>query len=354
MTYVSNNSKVVFDLDGLYRSLNKLKDQTESDPNFWHDPKNSSTVLKKIKNIELNIKNIQDLKSLNTDLSELLEIVAEDQTFLAEAESVINSCFELLKKLEIFSFLSDELDDKCAYLSIQPGAGGTESHDWAAMILRMYQRFCQKMAWQFEILSLSTHQGIGVKNVECQITGDNVYGYLKAEHGIHRLIRISPFDSNKKRHTSFVSVAITPVIDDDITIKILDKDIRIDTYRASGAGGQHVNKTDSAVRISHIPSGIVVQSQSQRSQHQNKQKCLELLKAKLYSWEKNKKKLENSSHLQAKSSISFGSQIRTYTLHPFCLVKDHRSSYENSNAQGVLAGDLLLDFIKSYLQINKN
>ena len=345
----TSNFGVVFDCEALEKKLSTLKDQSEADPDFWQNVDKSTKVLKQIKQIQSQLSKISTISQLSDDLNEYADIVSSDQMFLSEAIDTLNKSNQLIESLELFQFLGGELDDKDAYLSIQPGAGGVESHDWAAMILRMYQRFSQKMDWNFDMLSFTMAHGNGLKHCECHITGADVYGYLKAEHGVHRLIRISPFDSNDRRHTSFASVIITPSIDDKIEVKINPADIRIDTYRASGAGGQHVNKTDSAVRITHIPSKIVVQSQSQRSQHQNKDKCFEVLRSKLYAWQKQKKDQEKNALITPKSSISFGSQIRTYTLHPFKLVKDHRTNYQSTDPSSILDGELS-SIIKSYLQ----
>jgi len=242
--------------------------------------------------------------------------------------------------LEIKCFLSNENDTLDAYLEFHAGAGGTESQDWAEMLRRMYMKWASSKEYNVELIS--EHQGdeAGIKSSVIKISGDYIYGFLKFESGIHRLVRISPFDSGARRHTSFASVWIYPVIDENIDIEIIDKDLRIDTYRSSGAGGQHVNTTDSAVRITHIPTKIVVQCQNERSQHKNKETCMKMLKARLYEHELQKKEKENSKIANTKSDIGWGHQIRSYVLHPYRMVKDNRTNYENSNPDKVLEGDI--------------
>lgn len=244
--------------------------------------------------------------------------------------------------------LSDELDTNNALMTINAGAGGTESCDWASMIMRMYLRYAESKGWDIEIHDFQDGDEAGIKSCTVEITGEYAFGLLKAENGVHRLVRISPFDSNAKRHTSFCSVYVSPVIDDDIEIEINTSDLRIDTYRASGSGGQHVNRTDSAVRITHMPSGIVVQSQSQRSQHQNKDACMKLLRSKLYEAELEERRKKQQDLEDSKSEIAFGSQIRSYVLHPYKLVKDHRTSYESHEPDEVLDGDIEF-FINEFL-----
>ncbi len=321
-----------------------------ADPDFWNDGKRAALEIKKQKNIETHILAAQHLSSLKEDVCAASELAHEDTSFFQEAVQLLLSFEKTLEDMELSVLLSGEFDDHDAILSIQAGAGGTESCDWALMLSRMYSRFCHNMGWNTEELSVSSGEGAGIKSVECRVSAGahgKVFGYLKAEDGIHRLIRISPFDSAGRRHTSFASVSVTPMLDDHIDIDIQPQDIRIDTYRASGAGGQHVNKTDSAVRITHHPSGIVVQCQSERSQHQNKERCMQLLSSKLYAFERAKQDKQKQAAQGEQFDISFGSQIRTYTLYPFKLVKDHRSNYETSDASSVLDGDLK-EFIKRY------
>ena len=244
------------------------------------------------------------------------------------------------KKLEIKCFLSNENDTLDSYLEFHAGAGGTESQDWAEMLRRMYMKWAAHHGYEVELISEHRGDEAGVKSSVIKISGEYIYGFLKSESGIHRLVRISPFDSGARRHTSFASVWVYPVISDDIDIEISDKDLRIDTYRSSGAGGQHVNTTDSAVRITHIPSKIVVQCQNERSQHKNKETCMNMLKARLYEHELQRRKKESDNIESSKSEIGWGHQIRSYVLHPYRMVKDNRTNYENSNPDKVLDGDI--------------
>ncbi len=244
------------------------------------------------------------------------------------------------KKLEIKCFLSNENDTLDSYLEFHAGAGGTESQDWAEMLRRMYMKWAAHHGYKVELISEHRGDEAGVKSSVIKISGEYIYGFLKSESGIHRLVRISPFDSGARRHTSFASVWVYPVISEDIDIEISDKDLRIDTYRSSGAGGQHVNTTDSAVRITHIPSKIVVQCQNERSQHKNKETCMNMLKARLYEHELQKRKKESDNIENSKSEIGWGHQIRSYVLHPYRMVKDNRTNYENSNPDKVLDGDI--------------
>lgn len=344
---------VIFDLEGTKKKLSDLSDRMGRDPQFWQQSQEASKTLREQKALENTLKRASELKALKEDLEAAAELISEDPAFLQEAVDMLALFEQQLSSLELEILLSAPLDDHDAYLTIQAGAGGTESCDWASMLWRMYERFCQKMAWQMEMMAVSAGDAAGVRSVECKVSGERAYGHLKAENGVHRLIRISPFDSGARRHTSFASVQVSAAVDEAIEVQIHTKDLRIDTYRSSGAGGQHVNKTDSAVRITHEPTGIVVQSQSQRSQHQNREQCMQMLRSKLYQWQQRKQEEEREQSSAEKSAISFGSQIRTYTLHPFKLVKDHRTSYETSAASAVLDGDLS-DFIKSFIAYEKN
>lgn len=253
-----------------------------------------------------------------------------------------------LAALEVQSLLGGELDGHDAVLTINAGAGGTESCDWASMLYRMYLRYAEKQGWEVEIFDLQDGDEAGIKNVTLGVSGEYAYGFLKAESGVHRLVRISPFDSSARRHTSFASVYVSAVIDDDIDIEVQDKDLRIDTYRASGAGGQHVNKTDSAVRMTHIPTGTVVQCQNQRSQHQNRDQAMKLLKSRLYELELEQRRQKAQELEDDKSEIGWGSQIRSYVLHPYKMVKDHRTNFEHHSPDAVLDGRLD-EFISEYL-----
>ncbi len=264
----------------------------------------------------------------------------KDQQIIKEALDKFKNLKNEYKKLEIKCFLSNENDTLDSYLEFHAGAGGTESQDWAAMLRRMYIKWATNKGFKVELISEHRGDEAGIKSSVIKIFGDYIYGFLKSESGIHRLVRISPFDSGARRHTSFASVWVYPVINEDIDIEILEKDLRIDTFRSSGAGGQHVNTTDSAVRITHLPSKIVVQCQNERSQHKNKETCMNMLKARLYEFELQKKEKASESIENSKSDIGWGHQIRSYVLHPYRMVKDNRTNYENSNPDKVLDGDL--------------
>ena len=285
------------------------------------------------------------------DIEVALELYeeTEDADILAEAEGQVAQVQADLDAYEMKLLLSGPHDANNAILEIHPGAGGTESQDWGSMLLRMYQRWADKQGFKVTVLDYQDGEEAGIKSVTLEIEGHNAYGYLKSEKGVHRLVRISPFDSNSRRHTSFASVEVTPMLDDTIEIDINPDDLRIDTYRASGAGGQHINKTSSAIRITHIPTGIVTQSQSQRSQFQNRDLAMAMLKAKLYQLEEENKAKELAALKGEQKDIAWGSQIRSYVFHPYAMVKDHRTSYEVGNTGAVMDGDLN-GFIDAYLK----
>jgi len=275
----------------------------------------------------------------NIDLLEMAEI-EKDQDMIEEAEQNIFLLKKETAKKELESLLSGEADKNDCYLEINSGAGGTEAQDWAEMVLRMYMRWAEKRGYKLKLLEESVGDEAGIKSATIEISGHNAYGWLKTETGVHRLVRISPYDSNARRHTSFASVSVTPVVDDEIEIEVLDKDLKIDTYRASGSGGQHINKTDSAVRFTHIPTGVVAACQDDRSQHKNRAKAMNMLKAKLYELEL-KKREEAAAQIEAgKSDIGWGHQIRSYVLQPYQMVKDARTNAETSQTQAVLDGDI--------------
>ena len=320
------------------------------EPNFWQDKINSQKIIKEKKLYEDLINSYNNSIKSIIELHELNELAVEEKN-----QSIINEVIENLKNLkkiakknETKCFLSNESDSLNCYIEIHAGAGGTESQDWAEMLRRMYLKW--SVIKNFKSQLISEHKGdeAGVKSTTIKIEGDYVFGWLKAESGIHRLVRISPFDSGARRHTSFASVWIYPVVDENIDIEIVEKDLRIDTYRSSGAGGQHVNTTDSAVRITHIPSKIVVQCQNERSQHKNKDTCMNMLKARLYDFEMKKREKENQSIESSKSEIGWGHQIRSYVLHPYRMVKDNRTNFESSNPDKILDGEID-DFLESSL-----
>jgi len=315
-------------------------EKMQNSPEFWNDPKTSAKIQKE-KNIILRklekYKNIKNALDDNKDMYELASS-EEDQETLNEVFSEIETLSKLIRDIEIEVMLSGENDDKNAIITIHPGAGGTESHDWASILYRMYLRYAERKGWRVEVLDYQAGDEAGIKDVTILVKGENAYGYLKVENGIHRLVRVSPFDSGGRRHTSFASVQVSPEIDEDIEIDIEEKDIRIDVYRASGAGGQHVNKTESAVRITHIPSGIVVACQQDRSQHKNKEMAFKMLRSKLYELEQEKRKAEQEG--KPKDEMGWGHQIRSYVLFPYQQVKDNRSNKVYSRVDDILDGDM--------------
>ncbi|TQR34402.1 peptide chain release factor 2 [Campylobacter sp. MIT 99-7217] len=312
----------------------------ENDPSFWSDVKNAGIIGKEKTKITNLLKNYENAFNAINDASELFDLAnAENDTATLEAIfNDANSLEDSITSLEISMLLSGENDSKNAIVSIHPGAGGTESNDWASMLYRMYLRFCEREGFKVETLDFQEGDEAGLKDVSFLVKGENAYGYLKAENGIHRLVRTSPFDSAGRRHTSFSSVMVSPELDDDIEIEIEEKDIRIDYYRASGAGGQHINKTESAVRITHNPSGIVVQCQNDRSQHKNKATAFKMLKSRLYELELMKQQEANNS--SEKSEIGWGHQIRSYVLFPYQQIKDNRSNEAFSQVDSILDGDI--------------
>ena len=310
---------------------------------FWSNQQSAQIVLKEISSIN---KKIDSFKGLDNDLNELIDIgnlykdEELDEDIAKEIESSLSSLKRLIENFEVKIILSGKDDSKNAILSINSGAGGTEAQDWASMLSRMYMRYSEVNNFKAEFLDFLDGEEAGIKNCSILIQGDFAYGYLKNETGVHRLVRISPFDSNKRRHTSFASVSVSPEVEIDIDIQIQDKDLRIDTFRAAGAGGQHINKTDSAVRITHIPSGIVVGCQNQRSQHQNRNTAMKILSSKLYDLEVDKIKDEESKANSEKKEIGWGSQVRSYILHPYRMVKDHRIDAEIGDVDSFLDGSL--------------
>ena len=343
-----------FDISKLENELQELEKQT-SNPSFWDDVKNSSKVLKRItelknkvnsyKSVESEIKNLEDLNNLLKEESDT-ELEKELGKNVSTVEDEIN-------KLEITTLLSGKYDINNAILTLHPGAGGTEAQDWVQMLYRMYSRWANDNGYKVEELDYLPGDEAGIKSVTFLVSGDYAYGYLKGEQGVHRLIRISPFDAGGRRHTSFASVEVLPEINDDIDIDINLDDLRVDTYRASGAGGQHVNKTSSAIRITHIPTNIVVTCQTERSQIQNRETAMKMLKSKLLHLKEQEHKETIDELKGIQMDIAWGSQIRSYIFCPYTLVKDHRTNYEIGNVEAVMDGDLN-GFIDSYLKYNKN
>ena len=309
---------------------------------FWQDKSNSQKIIKEKKLFEDLINSYDDLDNKLSELSDLYVLASEENNseILDEVGQNIVKLRLIAKKNEVKCFLSNEVDSFNSYIEIHAGAGGTESQDWADMLRKMYVKWADSKNHKYQVVSEHKGDEAGIKSSTIKIEGDYVFGWLKKESGIHRLVRISPFDSGARRHTSFASVWVYPVVDENINIEILDKDLRIDTYRSSGAGGQHVNTTDSAVRITHIPSKIVVQCQNERSQHKNKETCMNMLRARLYDFEIKKKEEENQNTESSKSEIGWGHQIRSYILQPYRLVKDNRTNHESTNPDKILNGEI--------------
>jgi len=329
-----------------------LKLTSEQD-NLWDDKEKAQEVFKKKRKLESLLNSFNNLKTEYNDLVHFYELfkLENDENLRQELFTLLKNTIKLSQELKINTLLSNEADSNDCYIEINAGAGGTESQDWAQMLLRMYLRWIDAKNFKKTIMNLNNGDEAGIKSATVKVEGENVFGLLKSESGVHRLVRISPFDSQKRRHTSFSSIWIYPIVSNDIEIEIENKDLRIDTYRASGAGGQHVNKTDSAIRISHIPTGIVVQCQNQRSQHQNKASALKMLKSRLYELELRKIEERKNQTTEEKKEIGWGHQIRSYVMQPYRLVKDLRTGQEKSDIDKVLDGDLD-DFIFAYLSSN--
>ena len=315
---------------------------------MWENNTESTSVMKKISFLEKDITLRKNLVQKAEDVEVLFEFLNEDQVEVEEVKKELNNFSNLLKEFELKLILNGDNDISDAIITIHPGAGGTESQDWAEMLYRMYSMWSESKGFKFNVIDFQNGDEAGLKDCTVEISGDYAYGLLQAEIGIHRLVRISPFDSNSRRHTSFASVSVSPAVNEDIDIEINQKDLRIDTFRSSGAGGQHVNKTDSAIRITHIPSGIVTQCQTQRSQHKNKEQALKVLKSKLFQLEVEKQILNKKELEGEKKDIGWGSQIRSYVFHPYNMIKDHRTKHEVGNIKSVMDGNID-DFIYSYL-----
>jgi peptide chain release factor 2 len=340
-------SGAIFDLASARKALNEIEREM-SVSGFWDDPEKAQDAGRKRSRIEKRIQSGQLLETQSEELDVLLDLQKEGESVDADIEQLVARLETEINQIELTMKLSGPHDDRDAILAIHPGAGGTESQDWAEMLLRMYLRYCERRGWSAEMVDYQAGEEAGIKSATLMVRGDYAYGYLKSEHGVHRLVRISPYDAAKRRHTSFASVYVYPDIEEDIEIDINDKDLRVDTYRSSGAGGQHVNVTDSAVRITHLPTGIVVTCQNERSQHKNRDVAMKLLKARLYQMELDKRKEEQAKLEGVKKDIAFGSQIRSYTLQPYQLIKDVRTGHEVGDVQRVLDGDLD-EFVEAYL-----
>lgn len=340
----------IFDLEGKKSKVEQLESQM-ADQKFWESPEKAQEVIEECKKLKAWTLPAEKLKRAFEDVKSLLPEAFEmgDETLISDLYQELTRIENELSAIEVRKMLSGELDNKSCYLSINAGAGGTEACDWVLMLSRMYQRWATKKGWKVELIDTVEGDVAGLKSVTYKFEGDFAYGYSKAEKGVHRLVRISPFDANAKRHTSFASVDVTPEIGDEIQIEIRPEDLQVDTFRASGAGGQHVNKTDSAVRMKHIPSGFIVSCQTQRSQLQNREACLKMLRSKLYEMEVEQREKKIQDLAGEKKEIAWGSQIRNYVFQPYTLVKDTRTKAESGNIQAVMDGDIDL-FVNAFLK----
>lgn len=324
-------------------------------PGFWDDPDISNRKMKELKNLKDSVKTINDLNSQYEDIEALIEMgyEEEDASLVEDIRTELDEFTAALENIRISTLLSEEYDEDNAILKLNAGAGGTESCDWCSMLYRMYTRWAERKGFSVEVLDYLDGDEAGIKSVTFQVNGINAYGYLKSEKGVHRLVRISPFNAQGKRQTSFVSLDVMPDIEEDVDVEINEDDLRIDTYRSSGAGGQHINKTSSAVRITHQPTGVVVQCQNERSQFQNKDKAMQMLKAKLYMLKKEANAEKLSDIRGEVKEIGWGNQIRSYVMQPYTMVKDHRTGAETGNVDAVMDG-ALDEFINAYLKWSKN
>ncbi len=344
--------EVIFDLAKNLKRIEELEKEI-SEEGFWKNREKKDRVLKDLKRLKQTTEPFTRISSELNETKELLSITDKSDTAsLAHLREELESLKKQIDSFEFNCLLDKEEDRLNAIVSINAGAGGTESCDWVGMLYRMYNKWADKKGYKVERTDHLPGEEAGIKNITFIVKGDFAYGYLKSESGVHRLVRISPFDANKRRHTSFASVDVVPEVDDNIKVDIKESDLKIDTFRSSGKGGQHVNVTDSAVRITHIPTGIVVQCQNERSQYKNKQTAMKILKSRIYERELEKKKSELAKQYEDKKRIEWGSQIRSYVLHPYSMVKDHRTGFETSNAAGVLDGNLD-GFIEAYLKMRR-
>jgi peptide chain release factor 2 len=345
-----NELKNYLDLGYIQQEISKYEDLM-SQGDFWNDQREAKKVIDSSNRLKNKLTILDELSQKIDDIEVGLDLIEDetDQGLGKEIVAMVQTLTNDVNQFEIELLLTDPYDKNNAILELHPGAGGTESQDWGEMLMRMYMRYAEQKDFKVEILDYLEGEEAGIKSVTLLIKGTNAYGYLKAERGVHRLVRISPFDSSGRRHTSFASVDVMPEVNDDIEIEILAEDLKVDTYRASGAGGQHVNKTESAIRLTHIPSGVVVSCQSDRSQIQNRDRAMKMLKSKLYQIEKQKKQSELLAIKGEQKEIGWGSQIRSYVFHPYSLVKDHRTNAEVGNVNGVMDGDIDY-FINEYLR----
>ncbi len=352
--FVWTSSGGIFDIDKKKALIDTLNQQMSA-VGFWDNTEQSSRIVKELKGLKNSVEPWHHAFVKYQEIAEFAHLAAQgDESLNAELMRDLEELLKQVDKLEFYTLLSGEFDACGAILSINSGAGGTESCDWANMLFRMYARYAEQHGYAVKTLDVLYGEEAGIKNVTILIEGDYAFGYLKAERGVHRLVRISPFDANKRRHTSFASVDVIPEVEDEVAIAVEEKDLRIDVYRSKGAGGQSVNTTDSAVRITHIPTGIVAQCQNERSQFQNKQTAMKILKARLYEYERLKKEEDLQRHYngEQKKKIEWGSQIRSYVMHPYSMVKDHRTDYETGDVNTVMDGGLD-EFIEAYLKMKK-
>ena len=340
-----------FNLPGLKSEVAKLEEESQKE-NFWNDSENSTKVLQKMKNLKDKIESFDSLNEIYDEIDLMIMVGDEegDLSYLKDAKDLFADLTEKVNVMSLETLLSGPYDKNNAIISLHAGAGGTEAQDWVEMLFRMYSRWCERRGFKTEIIDYLDGDEAGIKSVTMIVSGLNAYGYLKSEKGVHRLVRISPFDASGRRHTSFASLDVLPELDEDVSVTVNPDEIRVDTFRASGAGGQHINKTDSAIRITHIPTGIVVSCQNERSQHKNRDTAMKMLKAKLMEIKEQEQKDKLSDIQGEQMEIGFGSQIRSYVFHPYNLVKDHRTNFEMGNIGAVMDGDLD-GFINEYLKL---
>jgi peptide chain release factor 2 len=337
-----------FGVEGLRRASASLGEEM-SRPGFWDDQEEARRVSSEFSRVEGRLRLLDGLRARLLDTEELLELSEGDEELLGEVAEELGRVETALEEQEVARLFSGEYDEGAAILTINSGAGGVEAQDWAEMLARMYRRWAERRGYSLEVIEYTLGEEAGIKSATYSIAGEHAFGLLSAERGVHRLVRISPFDASSRRHTSFASVAVAPVIDEAVEVDVDEKDLKVDTYRASGAGGQHVNKTDSAVRITHLPTGIVAQCQNERSQHQNREVAMRVLRARLFEREQERREQEVVAQSGEKADVGFGSQIRSYVLHPYKMVKDLRTGVETSDVERVLDGDIDA-FIYAYLK----